>query len=174
LYEYARAGIEVEREPRQVVIHGIDILSWDDAGSLLTLMVRCSKGTYIRTLAEDIGEVLGCGAHLAALRRTASGGLSLDGAVTLEQLAALDEPARDALLQHPDRLIADWPAINLPMDEAVRFLTGLRRRVSQPDAPAVRVYGPEPAALLGSAHITAGELIADRLLSPVEVQALLV
>lgn len=174
LYEYARAGIEVERQPRQVTIHGIDILSWDDSGALLTLMVRCSKGTYIRTLAEDIGDVLGCGAHLAALRRTASGGLSLDGAVTLEQLAALDEPARDALLQHPDRLIADWPAISLPMDEAVRFLTGLRRRVSQPDAPAVRVYGPEPAALLGSAHITAGELIADRLLSPVEVQALLV
>jgi tRNA pseudouridine55 synthase len=140
----------------------------------LTLAVRCSKGTYIRTLAESLGERLGCGAHLAALRRTGSGGLTLDRAVSLEQLAALDETGRDALLQHPECLLSDWPALRLTMEEAVRFLTGLRRRVSQPDAPAVRVYGPQPAALLGSAHITAGELIADRLLSPVEVQALLI
>jgi tRNA pseudouridine55 synthase len=73
----------------------------------------------------------------------------------------------------PDALLQHWPALRLPEDEAGRFLSGLRRRVAQADAPQVRVYGPEPRAFLGSAHITAGELIADRLLSPPEVQALL-
>ena len=173
LYEYARAGIEVVREPRLVRIHAMDILSWDADQLLLQLAVRCSKGTYIRTLAEDIGRALGCGAHLAALRRTASGGLDITDAVTLETLAELPMPARDALLQAPDRLVSDWPEIRLPGSEAARFLTGLRRRIQAPDAAAVRVYGPEPAAFLGSAHILAGELIADRLLSPGEVQALL-
>lgn len=173
LYEYARAGIEVEREARQVRIHAIDIIGWDAQALELTLAVRCSKGTYIRTLAEDIGEALGCGAHLAALRRTGSGHLSVESALTLEQLSEMTQEARDALLLSPDRLVAEWPEVRLPMTEAVRFLTGLRRRIVEPDAPAVRVYGPEPAAFLGSAHITAGELIADRLLSPIEVQALL-
>ncbi|HSI58778.1 MAG TPA: tRNA pseudouridine(55) synthase TruB [Ideonella sp.] len=173
LYEYARAGIEIEREPRRVIIHAIDIIGWDTATLELTLDVRCSKGTYIRTLAEDIGQALGCGAHLAALRRTGSGGLTLDGVVTLEALTEMPEADREALLQTPDKLLDDWPLVRLEQSEAGRFLSGLRRRITQPDAPAVRVYGPEPAAFLGSAHITAGELIADRLLSPAEVQALL-
>ena len=173
LYEYARAGIEVEREARRVTIHSIDLIAWDEAALLLTIAVRCSKGTYIRTLAEDIGERLGCGAHLASLRRTATGALTLAGAITLDALAELDEPARDALLHPPDCLLGDWPLLRLASGEAARFLSGLRRRVSEPDREAVRVYGPEPAAFLGSAHITAGELIADRLLSPLEVQALI-
>jgi len=173
LYEYARAGIEVERAPRQVTIHAIELLSWDADALTLTVAVRCTKGTYIRTLAEDMGEALGCGAHLAALRRTGSGGLSLATAATLEQLIGLSEAEREALVQPPDSLLADWPALSLPANEAARFLSGLRRRIQQPDVVAVRVYGPDPAAFLGSAHITAGELIADRLLSPVEVQALL-
>ena len=171
LYEYARAGIEVERAPRQVVIHHIDIIDWQAA--TLVIDVRCSKGTYIRTLAEDIGQALGCGAHLAALRRTGSGPLRVADAVTLEKLAALDEAAREALLKPVDWLLSDWPRVALPEDEAGRFLTGLRRRVRLADAPAVRVYGPQPSAFLGSAHIASGELIADRLLSPVEVQGLI-
>ena len=173
LYEYARAGIEVAREARRVCLHAIDIICWDAQALELQIAVRCSKGTYIRTLAEDIGEALGCGAHLAALRRTGSGNLSVTSALTLEQLTELTQEARDALLQSPDRLVAEWPEVRLPMTEALRFLTGLRRRIVEPDAPAVRVYGPEPAAFLGSPHTTAGELIADRLLSPIEVQALL-
>ena len=171
LYDYARAGIEVERQPRQVKVHAIDILGGEDGRWILD--VRCSKGTYIRTLAEDIGRSLGCGAHLAALRRTGSGPLTLAGAVTLEQLAALDETARDALLLPADQLLADWPLLRLAADDAGRFLSGLRRRLPLPDAPQMRVYGPEPRAFLGSAHLQAGELIADRLLSPVEVQGLL-
>jgi tRNA pseudouridine55 synthase len=171
LYEYARAGVEVAREARAVTIHAIDIVEGE--GERWVVDVHCSKGTYIRTLAEDIGAALGCGAHLAALRRTGSGALQVAQAVTLEALAALDESARDALLQPADALLADWPAVRLPDDEAGRFLSGLRRRTLLADAPAVRVYGPQHHAFLGSAHIQAGELIADRLLSPVEVQGLL-
>ena len=171
LYEYARAGIEVERAARAVTIHAIDIIDWHDAA--LRIDVRCSKGTYIRTLAQDIGEALGCGAHLSALRRTASGPLNLADAVTLADLEAMDEAQRLACLQPIDMLLADWPGLALDADEAGRFLTGLRRRVAQADAPAVKVYGPEPGALLGSAHIVAGELIADRLLSPDEVRSTL-
>jgi tRNA pseudouridine55 synthase len=173
LYDYARQGIEIERATRPVVIHSIDIVAWQSPR--LVIDVRCSKGTYIRTLAEDIGTALGCGAHLAALRRTGCGPLALDGAVTIEALQALDEPARQALLLPPDVLLAAWPEVRLPDDEAGRFLTGLRRRVPHADAAAVRVYRSGTAAprhFLGSAHITAGELIPDRLLSPLEVQAL--
>ncbi|RZT93850.1 tRNA pseudouridine(55) synthase TruB [Rivibacter subsaxonicus] len=182
LYKYARAGIEVERAPRRITIHSIAIVEWQ--AERLVIDVRCSKGTYIRTLAEDIGERLGCGAHLSALRRTASGALNLEHAITLEALAALDEgSAREQLLLSPDVLLADWPQIVLDASEAARFLTGLRRRVpAEPDRAAVRVYGPapvrvpggpEPTALLGMAHVAAGELIPDRLLSPIEVQALI-
>ena len=171
LYEYARQGVEIERAARRVTIHDIAILGRQD--DRVTLDVTCTKGTYIRTLAQDIGEALGCGAHLAALRRSGSGPLTLEGAVTLEQLAALTESARDGLLMDADALLADAPIVRLDAQEAGRFLTGLRRRVRLADAPQVRVYGPEPRAFLGSARVTAGELISTRLLSPVEVQGLL-
>ena len=175
LYDYARAGIHIDRPARAVTLHQIDVLEWQ--GDLLTLNVRCSKGTYIRTLAEDIGAMLGCGAHLAALRRTGSGALDIQQAVSLEAFEAMSEVARDACLLPPEVLVAEWPAVALDGVEAGKFLSGLRRRIAQPDAPAVRVYGPPTLAaagpcFLGSAHITSGELIADRLLSPPEVQAL--
>jgi tRNA pseudouridine55 synthase len=171
LYEYARQGIDIERPTRRVVIHRLAVTAWHE--NTLVVDVSCSKGTYIRTLAEALGEVLGCGAHLSALRRTGSGGLELGSAVTLDELTALDEAGRDALLLPPDVLLADWTALRLAADEAGRFLTGLRRRIDAPDNARVRVYGPEPKALLGAAHIRAGELIPDRLLSPAELQGLL-
>ena len=171
LYEYARAGIEVEREARRITIHGIAIIDWQH--DQLTIDVCCSKGTYIRTLAEDIGEALGCGAHLSALRRTASGPLSIDAACTLEQLSAMTEAERDDKLLQADTLLADWPVVRLDDEGAGRFLSGVRRRLPLADAPRVRVYGPQPKAFLGSGHITAGELISTRLLSPLEVQGLL-
>lgn len=178
LYEYAREGVEIERPARHVTIHAIDIVRWQD--DALELDVRCSKGTYIRTLAQDIGEWLGCGAHLIGLRRTGSGGVTLQGAVTLEALQAMSEAERDEHLQTADVLLNDWPDVLLTESEAARFLTGLRRRTHLPDAPQVRVYGPLPGqdktagrVLLGSAHIKAGELIPTRLLSPAEVQGLL-
>jgi len=176
LYEYAREGIEVERPARRITLHAIDIVSWHD--DELVIDVRCTKGTYIRTLAETLGEHLGCGAHLSGLRRTASGAATLDGAVTLDALQALSEPERDALLRAPDVLVQHWPEVALDEAEAGRFLTGMRRRIDHPDAEAVRVYAPNPTAtrvqrprvFLGSAHVTAGELIPTRLLSPLEVQ----
>jgi tRNA pseudouridine55 synthase len=173
LYEYARDGVEIERAERAVTIHTLDIVDWHHENpETATIEVCCSKGTYVRTLAEDIGETLGCGAHLVGLRRSASGPLTLDGAITLEALEAMPEDQRAACLLRPDSLLADWPAVRLEATEAARFLTGLRRRLAEPDCAQVRVYGPEPHALLGSAHILAGELIADRLLSPAEVQGL--
>jgi len=174
LYEYARDGVEIERAARDVTIHTLDIVDWQhEDPETATIEVRCSKGTYVRTLAEDIGEALGCGAHLVGLRRVASGPLTLASAITLEALEAMPEAERAACLLRPDSLLAGWPAVRLEASEAARFLTGLRRRTAEPDRPHVRVYGPEQHALLGSAHITAGELIADRLLSPAEVQGLL-
>jgi tRNA pseudouridine55 synthase len=170
LYEYARQGVEIERATRRISIHAIDIIDWQDA--VLVIDVQCSKGTYIRTLAEDIGAALGCGAHLSALRRTACGPLRIEDAVTLQALAAMTEAEREARLLPADCLLQAWPEVALPDDEAGRFLCGLRRRVALADAPAVRVYALAPRAFLGSAHITHGELIADRLLSPQEVQAL--
>ena len=169
LYDYARKGIEIERAPRRITIHRIDIVGWQSPS--LVIDVVCSKGTYIRTLAEDIGAALGCGAHLSALRRTGCGALNIAAAVSIDVLSAMTETEREGLLLPADLLLADWPQVELPEDEAGRFLTGLRRRVTLGDAPAVRVYARQPRAFLGSAHITAGELIADRLLSPLEVQA---
>jgi tRNA pseudouridine55 synthase len=172
LYEYARAGIAIERDARSVTIRGIDITA--GAHDCWTLDVRCSKGTYIRTLAEDIGKLLGCGAHLSALRRTGSGALTLAGALTLDVLADMTEPERDDALQPADALLADWPVVRLGQEDAGRFLAGVRRRTPLPDTAHVRVYGPEPRAFLGGGHIKAGELISSRLLSPAEVQGLLV
>ncbi|VFR42149.1 tRNA pseudouridine synthase B [plant metagenome] len=98
LYEYARAGIELEREPRQVTIHKLELLSFDADGMQAVLDVDCSKGTYIRTLAQDIGRALGCYAHLTALRRTRVGPFPLDRSVTLEALQDMADP-KTALLE---------------------------------------------------------------------------
>ena len=167
LYEYARAGIELEREPRRVRIHALRVV--DGSGDLWTIDVSCSKGTYIRTLGEDIGAALGCGAHLAALRRTGSGALGLDAALGLAELDGLDEATIDARLLPPDALVSALPRVVLSADDAGRFLAGVRRRIALADAPALRIYGPEPGAFLGTGHVTAGELISTRLLSPAEV-----
>jgi len=181
LYEYAREGVEIERKARRVTIHQIDILAWHD--DQLTIDVRCSKGTYVRTLAEAIGEHIGCGAHLIGLRRTGSGTLDVQQAVTLERLTDMSETERDAMLAPVDALVSDWQSLSLDATEAGRLLLGMRRRVALADCDQVRVYGPVPGVdtptsqetrvFLGSAHIKAGELIATRLLSPVEVQGLI-
>lgn len=171
LYELARQGKEVERAARRVSIHALDLLSHE--GDIMQIAVRCSKGTYIRTLAEDLGERLGCGAHLSALRRTASGPLNLQQALTLEQLEAMSDEQRLQRLLPPDLLLADCPQIRLPADEAGKLLAGMRRRVAHAPAERVRAFGPEALAFLGSARVVAGELIPERLLSPVELHTLL-
>lgn len=175
LYEYARAGMEIERPARNVTIHALDMVLCQDADgyAALQLTVTCSKGTYIRTLAEDIGEALGCGAHLRSLRRTDTGGIGVDRCITLDALIAMPEEERMRVLQPVDCLLHAHARITLDARESGRFLTGLRRRGDWPDAEAVAIYGDEPRALLGVGHITSGELIPDRLLSPLEIQQIL-
>lgn len=175
LYEYARAGVAVERAARQVEIFELKLAPALDAEGYqaINIVVKCSKGTYIRTLGEDIGAALGCGAHLTFLRRIETGGLGLGGCVTLDALAAMDEDARLACLAPTELLLAGHTRITLESEDAARFLSGLRRRGTWADAPAVAVFGRSPAALLGVGHVGAGELIPDRLLSPVEIEQIL-
>ena len=171
LYEYARAGIEIEREAREVTIHKLKTVPArvDPDQPAIKIIVKCSKGTYIRTLGEDIGEALGCGAHLSALRRIETGGFSVSQSVTLEALEAMTEDQRLACLLPVDALLPNHAAVTLDNENAGRFLSGVRRRGSWPDQGMVAVYGTQPHALLGTAHTTAGELIPGRLLSPLEI-----
>ena len=175
LYEYAREGLEVERAPRQVTIHALELqeLPAHEGVRSVWLKAHCSKGTYIRTLGEDIGIALGCGAYLSALRRVQSGRFSVDACVTLEALEAMPEPQRHMQLQAVDALLDSHQPITLQADDAGRFLSGLRRRGAWPDLDQVAVYGASPHALLGTAHVRAGELIPERLLNPQEIQSLL-
>lgn len=175
LYEYAREGVEVERAPRDVVVHALSLAFEPDFETSQRIRIRASvsKGTYIRTLGEDIGEALGCGAHLASLRRVATGGFTEAQCLTLEALEAMDEEERLARMQPTECLVADHARVTLAAEDAGRFLSGLRRRGNWPDAPAVAVFGQQPASFLGSAHVKAGELIPGRLLSPIEIQQIL-
>jgi tRNA pseudouridine55 synthase len=127
LYELARQGIEVEREAREVTIHRLDLLAFARAADgtvSASLRVRCSKGTYIRSLADDLGQALGCGAHLTALRRTEVGDLVLPRALTLGEIEACDEAARDALLLPVDALLQNLPQVGLDLAAAERFSHG--------------------------------------------------
>jgi tRNA pseudouridine55 synthase len=170
LYEYARAGIEVEREPRDVTIHSLAISSTTDAGRpALRFTARVSKGTYIRTLGEDLGAALGCGAHLSFLRRTGTGDFDVAQCVTLQAFEAMDEARREACLLPPQSLLEGHVPVTLGGEDAARFLSGLRRRGDWPDAPRVAVFGPD-RNLLGTGHVKARELIPGRLLSPLEIQ----
>jgi len=171
LYEYARAGVEVAREPRAITIHALtgQLALVEPAQTAINLIVKCSKGTYIRTLGEDIGQALGCGAHLTRLRRTATGGFTAAQCVTLEALEAMTEEERLACLLPVDALLERHTAVTLDGETAGRFLSGMRRRGNWPDMDAVAVYGVHPHALLGTAHVKAGELIPGRLLSPLEI-----
>ena len=158
LYAYAREGITLERAPRVVTIHALALVARDanEVANDVVFDVRCSKGTYVRTLAEDIGERLGCGAHLVALRRTGIADITLDGASTLSQFEALEEAARPAALQPVDALLSALPQVALPAGDAVHLLQG--RSISFVALPLhriglmVRVYDPV-GQLLGTARV---------------------
>ena len=184
LYEYARDGETVEREARQVVIHDLELLDMQLTGDnpSLHLLVRCSKGTYIRTLGEDIGEALGCGGHLTMLRRVATGPFDACQCTTLEALEAATEAQRLGRLLPVKTLLEGYTPVVLEAESAGRFLSGVRRRGAWPNEARVAVFGPAPGAsnetttdrvLLGSAHTECGELIPGRLLSPIEIQQIL-
>ena len=175
LYEYARAGIEVERPARDVVIHALELAltKTEQALPAIKMIVKCSKGTYIRTLGEDVGRALGCGAHLVFLRRIDTGGLGVERCVTLAALEAMTEEQRMACVHPVETLLSGHARVTLDGDNAGRFLSGMRRRGAWQDADAVAVFGESPRALLGVAHIAAGQLIPERLLSPLEIQQIL-
>lgn len=175
LYEYARAGIEIEREAREVTIYELNaaLAPVELAYPAINMIVKCSKGTYIRTLGEDIGEALGCGAHLTALRRIETGGFHGAQCVTLEALEAMTEEERLNCLMPVDSLLRDHTVVTLDSENAGRFLSGVRRRGNWPDNGLVAVYGDNPHALLGTAQVKAGELIPGRLLSPLEIEQIL-
>ena len=158
LYEYARAGIDVERAPRRVTIHVLRLTAWH--GQRFDLEVSCSKGTYVRTLAADIGAALGCGAHLAALRRTRIGALDIAYAVGLDALAALDVEARDGRLHPTDALLAKLPRAELAEADAQRVLHGQGVRWTGQPGGRYRYYGPD-GHFLG-----VGEMSADGWLNP--------
>jgi tRNA pseudouridine55 synthase len=169
LYEYARAGQTVEREGRQVTIHALERIAC--ALPDVSFRVTCSKGTYVRTLAEDIGEMLGCGAHLVALRRTGVGALTLEHAVTLDALSDAAEGERDAWLRPVDALLSTFPSMTLAADGARRLLQGQRIRLEDlgmaqtfADGETVRVYD-EGGRLLGVGVINSGVLAPKRLLA---------
>lgn len=159
LYALARRGIVVDREPRTVVIRELSLLARD--GDRFTLDVQCSKGTYLRSLAIDIGRELGCGAHLVALRRLEMGAAALDAAVTLETLESADQVRRLSCLKPADWLVQMLPAMELDDGLAARLLAG--QRIAAPLAAvgaSYRVYRARD--FLGIAEATADGWIAPR------------
>ncbi|MDL1859405.1 tRNA pseudouridine(55) synthase TruB [Betaproteobacteria bacterium PRO7] len=165
LYDYARRGIEIERAPRSVRIERLVLFAFD--GAAARVVVECSKGTYVRTLAEDIGAALGCGAHLAALRRTRVGDLTLERAVTLAALEVMPAAVRREWLLPVDALLGDLPRIELGDRQAALFAHGGQLDLGVPtEGPGRRrVYGPDER-LLGLAELDErGVLNPRRLIS---------
>lgn len=160
LYKLARAGIETERSPRSVCIHEQIFVDWQ--GDRLTLEIACSKGTYIRTLAHDLGERLGCGAHVVELRRLASGGFRVEQAISLEALAALPGPAeREAVLVPGDQALSALPAIELSANAAYYLCQG--QTVSTPHGLApgwARLYES------GGRFLGLGQVLTDGRVAP--------
>ena len=163
LYEYARAGEEVERAPRRIEIH--EIRRTFLRGDLLGIAVACSKGTYIRSLAADIGRVLGCGASLVGLRRTAAGEFRIEDAVTLETLEADPETGRRCLLP-AEALVARLPRCDVDDEDARRFAHGQVIRLAQAGVPCeTAIFGP------GGRFLGVGRAVGDATMVPVRLMA---
>lgn len=168
LYEYIREGITIERPVRTVVIHKLTVNRW--AGNEMEISVRCSKGTYVRTLAEDIGAALGCGAHLVGLRRTAIAHFNLNNGYTFEQLAQMSEAERDACILPLVSLMPDMPKLVLGEAEVKRLAQGQRLGLDTglPDGK-IALYGPDGFVGVGMQQ---GRRVApDRLISSVAKMA---
>ena len=138
LYEYAREGIEIERKSRLIKIYDIKLISIEE--SIITIEVDCSKGTYIRTLAEDIGETLGCGAHLKGLVRTQTGNFKLSDALTIEALEAMSMPSREKVLLPTDALLEGLSSIKLTMDQTEAIKKGQSIDFISENDKEVRLY----------------------------------
>jgi tRNA pseudouridine55 synthase len=162
LYQLAYQGIEVEREPRKVMIYHLDLLRFE--GDIFEINVRCSKGTYIRTLAEDIGRALGCGAHVIALRRLGAGPFKAEQMVStdkIEQAAGAGIDALDQLLLSMDSALEDMPAVELVDSVAYYLCQG--QAVVVPRAPTsgwLRIYNGNHE------FIGVGEVLEDGRVAP--------
>ncbi len=167
LYKRARAGQTVERAPRWVHIHTLELLRF--AGTEAELEVHCSKGTYIRSLVHDLGEQLGCGAHLTALRRLQTGPFLLEQALSLAEAQNLTQP--QAALIPLDVALHHIPALALAQTEAERLHQGQTVQLgSTDDIKRVRIYGPD-RSFLGLGEVVAGILHARRLRAVKSVEA---
>ena len=204
LYDYARDGVELELQPRRVTIHALDMTEFKSLSDLerltplahwklneafaqevnsvegtraLAFKVQCSKGTYVRTLAQDIGEHLGVGAHLVYLRRTASGEFGIDQCMDMDALESVSQGSQpqEALREilPTQCLLKGHEPIALDESDSAKFLSGVRRTGPWRDFDRVAVYAQHPTVLLGSAHTKGGELIPDRLLNPLEINSIL-
>ena len=165
LYEYARAGVELERTPRDITIHAIRWIEtqWPEA----TLEVSCSKGTYIRVLAEDIGNALGCGAHLIGLRRTEVGHLNIEQSFTIESIQSGLQNTADYILP-VDALLQTLPHLTVDEQQAKRLEMGQRVPLNLPSIEAlVRIYRATaaPHNFIGTADWRSGVLHPKRLIS---------
>lgn len=171
LYEYARQGIEVPREARPITVY--ELLFIRHEGDELELEIHCSKGTYIRTIIDDLGEKLGCGAHVIYLRRLAVSRYPIERMVTLEQLQALvqqaehqDVPAAellDPLLMPMDSPASDFPVVNIPSVVAAYFKNGQPVRASTtPGEGLVRVTEGEEGKFIGMGEIDDQGRVAPR------------
>lgn len=161
LYEYARQGQTVPREARVIRIDELTVLRLE--GDELELRVRCSKGTYIRTLVDDIGEALGCGAHVAELRREQAGPFDLAQALTLDQLEAMGRSGAGDQLQATDGLLSGLPQTVLDQGRAVSISNGQAVTIPSFEPPVdglCRIYGPE-GRFLGLAE-KAGDTVRPR------------
>jgi tRNA pseudouridine55 synthase len=166
LYTYARAGVEVERQSREVTIYDLQLDAF--AGDELRVTVTCSKGTYIRVLAEDIGKALGCGAFMKDLRRTRTGLFELAQAVTLPELEDMDMEQRDALLLPPDCLLQGLDAVTLDAGSAYYLAQGQPIwRPQQSVGATLRVYD-DNERFLGIGEVTIdGKIAPKRLVATV-------
>ncbi len=170
LYAYAREGKTLEREARAVTIHELELVSFSAPN--IRIRVRCSKGTYIRVLGEDIGQALGTGGHLISLRRVGVGNLLIAEAMTIDALAALSEADRKNSLLPADSLLSELIPVVLPPELASRFMQGQRLALGREDgdflsgrAGRVKVFSVTKT-LLGVAHLSAeGMLQPERLVS---------
>ena len=160
-YDWARAGVEIPRPARAIEIHALALLDWRPPDAVVD--VRCSKGTYVRVLAEELGEAAGTCAHLAALRRTATGGFGIGDAVTLEALEAMDADARLACLRPVDVLVAGMPQVELAPGDVERFRHGVAVPVAGSASGRCVVFGT--GELLGLADVDAGVARPARLLA---------
>jgi len=160
LYELARKGIEVERKPRPIVIHALTLEAQQSETDFL-LRVRCSKGTYVRTLCHDIGTYLGCGGTMFFLQRTMAAGFTLEDCISLEQLSALSQEARNRALLPTDRCFLQYPALTCTEEEERRFIRNGTPYPCQAPEARYRVYGADGHFLM-LGQVSNGKMVTEK------------